>query len=1357
VLDHRPSPNESRRTAFALSIAGVLAMASLVILSATAAQAAGKGRWSPNQDWRLGGHEKRYAAHMILQPGDGAPYHSRILWFRSEEQNQFMGGQWGWTPGNDGCVSYPNSNFTSIAVPLSGMDLFCAGQALIGPQAAVVGGTSPVTGAFGENKIRLFSAATGESSGEWSAPDSMQYWRWYPTVVPFRGRVLALAGNMHRSHRMFGGFRDGAAPSSPNAALVHRQQPVPFGTWDPTVFPLASDASGWPAPRYAHTVQSALNADVLFGGRDSAHTARKDVWRLFYHPGHESASPTFLWDDLAPSGGTELAARSDHSAITTPLAGRDMVIYGGLDDDENPLGDVWRLFSGQTGYEWAEIDVTSSTSLPPARYGHTAIYDETVLTSGDTLRRMIVFGGSSEHDASPTDLRVWELRFHPTNPAVATWYEMTLVDLQATSPSPRPAPRLWHSMNAGPGLHSLGTISNAHVGLLYGGKRGSGAYSDSLWGLWILRDGTVGWQLRATPSTGASPGARARHSAAFDFSSLQAPGGRLYVFGGETASGPADSYVYAIDTWKNFQFSSPDSVWKRWQDRGFSLSAHSVMLGSGNELGRIPEVYDPNATGNKWTALTSAPQMQLNYPPSFVVPGAGNGKSRIISINADTLLTYALDVAPSGQPDPWQKLTNGALGFRPRTGVQYLPGNIVLAGGDWSTGKYTIGSTVTLDASSLNNSWVVSDTMKARVHHNLVLLPTGQVLVVGGNDIFANTDAGPVRRPQIWTPNSSGGGGTWTSFGGADTLAEQPTARTDHSTAILLPDGRVLSAGGETPADKYVANLYCPPYLYKSDGATLAARPSIARAPRQFTWGQNFTLCTPERSSISRVCLIAPAATTHSVDMNQRYVPLSFTNGTNADELSVTAPASPDSAPPGYYMLFITGSADGPDVPSIATWVQVGSDDDDSTAPATNGDLAPDMISSSSISLTWTAPADDGSTGASGVASAFDLRHWTSAISNESQWNLATQAICESTVGPVGTEHGINLTGLPSCTWHYFQLRTWDDRPQLSGLHGEVKAKTTCSGGGGGLSVGRAREEAEGRGGSTPSSTQDDRPHDPPAGPLGRAPAQAAGLRATIGVLYAESARDPATGRWTVTLGSLTDPGESEEPAARIESRDASGAWRTVTRHVAGLDDAELLVPLLRHDRRIVFPAGFELGACGGITLSIGGASVGLASASSSSRGALDTSNGLEDLSLATGETVSLVYEPIEGVQATVDDAVLSAVRHGASPTQLRRRPAEAQTANLHRFALHGARPNPAGSRVSLEFELPQSMDVRLEVFDLLGRKVQSLVSGRRDAGVHRVDWDRSTAAGARLAAGIYVVRLSTPTRQAETKVALIP
>ena len=72
-------------------------------------------------------------------------------------------------------------------------------------------------------------------------------------------------------------------------------------------------------------------------------------------------------------------------------------------------------------------------------------------------------------------------------------------------------------------------------------------------------------------------------------------------------------------------------------------------------------------------------------------------------------------------------------------------------------------------------------------------------------------------------------------------------------------------------------------------------------------------------------------------------------------------------------------------------------------------------------------------------------------------------------------------------------------------------------------------------------------------------------------------------------------------------------------------------------------------------------------------------------------------------------------------------------------FALEPNQPNPFGLRTTIRFALPRASDVRLEVYDLAGRRVAMLVDGARAAGRHAVPFEP----GGRLASGVYFVRFS--------------
>ena len=70
-------------------------------------------------------------------------------------------------------------------------------------------------------------------------------------------------------------------------------------------------------------------------------------------------------------------------------------------------------------------------------------------------------------------------------------------------------------------------------------------------------------------------------------------------------------------------------------------------------------------------------------------------------------------------------------------------------------------------------------------------------------------------------------------------------------------------------------------------------------------------------------------------------------------------------------------------------------------------------------------------------------------------------------------------------------------------------------------------------------------------------------------------------------------------------------------------------------------------------------------------------------------------------------------------------------------FGLERNYPNPFNPSTTIRFELPRSSEVRMGVFDMLGREVSVLVNERKDAGVHEVKFD-----GSRLASGVYFYRL---------------
>jgi hypothetical protein len=82
--------------------------------------------------------------------------------------------------------------------------------------------------------------------------------------------------------------------------------------------------------------------------------------------------------------------------------------------------------------------------------------------------------------------------------------------------------------------------------------------------------------------------------------------------------------------------------------------------------------------------------------------------------------------------------------------------------------------------------------------------------------------------------------------------------------------------------------------------------------------------------------------------------------------------------------------------------------------------------------------------------------------------------------------------------------------------------------------------------------------------------------------------------------------------------------------------------------------------------------------------------------------------------------------------------------------------PNPFRDQTTLRYALPEAQDVRIVVYDLLGRQVQTLVDGRQDAGPHQTTWAGQDGARGQLASGTYLIRWAAGGEQHVEKVVLV-
>jgi hypothetical protein len=448
--------------------------------------------------------------------------------------------------------------------------------------------------------------------------------------------------------------------------------------------------------------------------------------------------------------------------------------------------------------------------------------------------------------------------------------------------------------------------------------------------------------------------------------------GRVLVTGGNllyTVESPGQKFaglnhVYTFDPFTERWKRQPDMQHGRWYPTNLLMpDGRSLIMGGLDERGfgdknEDLELFTPSRSRGGRGRVTllggsgvlgdpGRPPVGDYYPHLFWMP-SGRG------LVAGPWTTDTWWFAPLGNPPRlrWQEIGNSAQSRVWGTAVMLPAGpdgphQVEQLGGSDKPKADALepdGDALATNGISLfdernpDNGWNDTTSISRgalhhpRSHANTVLLPDGSMVEVGGGwgDKKSGGENGAPNQwaaapfhltTELWSPRSR----TW-RLG-----PPQREFRTYHSTAMLLPDGRVVSAGddysgrfsGAEAARNFIqdsAEIFEPPYLF--DGNRKAPRPKLRRAPALLTWNQSARLRVKAARGdrpVTRAVLVAPSSVTHSVDMNQRYLPLRVKDR-DKRTLSVRMPGDENIAPPGYYMLFVL---DRSGTPSVARWVRL--------------------------------------------------------------------------------------------------------------------------------------------------------------------------------------------------------------------------------------------------------------------------------------------------------------------------------------------------------------------------------------------------------------------------------------------------
>jgi galactose oxidase len=378
------------------------------------------------------------------------------------------------------------------------------------------------------------------------------------------------------------------------------------------------------------------------------------------------------------------------------------------------------------------------------------------------------------------------------------------------------------------------------------------------------------------------------------------PDGRVMVAGGTLSFTPltGTARAYLFDPVSQQWTRIADMARGRWYPTCVTLEDGTVLTMAG--LSDVPSTDNPDieswdpAGPSTWQLVG---QKSLPYYPLLHLLPSG-----LVVMVGPSRVTQTYDALT----DVWTPIANTAATGRFEGSSVLLPptlGRVMLVGGYNGSGGQPTNSTEILDFGSAVPQWRPSAHMAfPRMEHNVVLLPDGKVLAIGGRSDNDDSPT-PVMTPEIFNPSSE----TWTP------VAPHSAPRRYHSTAVLLPDGRVLSAGGDFQPS---GQIYSPAYLFRG------ARPAIVSAPATIVYGTTFPIEFAGTTSAHDVVLMALPCVTHSNNMCQRYVRLG-TVPVMAGTVTVPTPASGTIGPPGFYMLFVV---DGNGIPSVSRMVRVTGD-----------------------------------------------------------------------------------------------------------------------------------------------------------------------------------------------------------------------------------------------------------------------------------------------------------------------------------------------------------------------------------------------------------------------------------------------
>ena len=342
---------------------------------------------------------------------------------------------------------------------------------------------------------------------------------------------------------------------------------------------------------------------------------------------------------------------------------------------------------------------------------------------------------------------------------------------------------------------------------------------------------------------------------------------------------------------------------------------------SGGEGGKNGEIYDTAA--NTWTLLPGCPVApMLTKDAQGIYRSDNHGwlfgwkDGSVFQAGPSKAMNWYGTTGDGSQKPAGPRNNDGDSMNGNAVMYDAMNGKILTVGGAPSyqqSQATTNAHVITIGApGNITSVATIGNMNQARSFANGVVLPNGQVFIVGGQSYAVPfSDDTSTLIPEIWDPVTS-------KF---TVMNPMSIPRTYHSIALLMPDATIISGGGglcgNCATNHFDAQIFRPPYLLNADGSP-ATRPRIAAiSATSVKVGATLTAITD--TAVSSFSLIRGGSATHTVDTDQRRIPLT-PKRTIGNTYNIVVPDDPGVALPGQWMLFAMNAAG---VPSLAKTVLI--------------------------------------------------------------------------------------------------------------------------------------------------------------------------------------------------------------------------------------------------------------------------------------------------------------------------------------------------------------------------------------------------------------------------------------------------